>query len=366
MARRPETHASNLEGRVLEGKKNGLLWTVGKKLEAKPTSGGTFSVCYPVTGKDQKKAFLKATDVSLLTHGAGALDPLQRIHRATSEHLFERQILDLCNGNRMDKIVAALDYGELEFEIAGKSALVFYIIFEEAAGDVRSSAAQVGLETPAWFLTALHNVAVAVSQLHRTKISHNDIKPSNVLVFDDLLQKLADMGRATADDISGPWDSVHCVGDYGYVPPEMWGYKFDPERVLNKITFKSRAPCDIYLLGSLAYFFLTGEVLTPVMRGFLRPQHRPQNWNEDFEAVLPFLLTAHEHGMDSLKESIAHDWDKKYHKQLLELVPIISDLTCPDPRRRGDPKNKRRNASIYDLQRIVSIFDRLSKQVSIR
>lgn len=130
-----EGACSTLVGQELTGKK-GQAWKVIQKIERKKnSSGGRFSVGYLVEDSKGDKAFMKATDTSLL---AGASDPAAALQEATSEHLFERQILDFCQGSNMDKIVHAVDYGDTTIIHNSIREWVFFIIFELADGDSRS------------------------------------------------------------------------------------------------------------------------------------------------------------------------------------------------------------------------------------
>ncbi len=360
------SHADQLLGLKLSGTKRPGQWTVTSKIGVKPTTGGNFSVCYHVQHETGESAFLKATDVGLLTRFDAHSSPLERLFRATTEHRFEREILDVCLGNNMDRVVKALDYGEITLTFNNQNDIVFFIIFEAAVGDVRSTAVADAFESPKYVLRALHHVAVGIHQLHRKEIAHNDLKPSNVLVFQDSIQKVSDLGRATSNSIAGPWDPTHCVGDRGYVPPEQWGYKVDVDKMLHKIVFSFRAPSDLYMIGSLAYFFLSGASMTPVMMHYIRPEHRPENWTETFKDVLPYLQDAHANAMEALPDAIKQGWPDRYHSLLLELLPIVRELTNPDFTLRGDPQNRRRGMPIHNLQRIISRIDTLANKAQTK
>ena len=58
-----------------------------------------------------------------------------------------------------------------------------YIVFELASGDIRAEIERLPNFDLAWCLRSLHNATVGVQQLHSKDIAHQDIKPSNVLVF---------------------------------------------------------------------------------------------------------------------------------------------------------------------------------------
>ncbi len=209
-----------LEGMTLKGLKRGSSWNVLEKIDRKlGSTGGTFSVGYLVEDEAGEKAFMKATDIGLLVRGNGGL--LQKLNRATYEQTFERKFLDVCHGNNMDRIVRCLDYGELEMVYNDVQDVVFFLVFERAQGDVRTQILQSKRQELTWALYALHNLAIAIRQLHTADIAHNDIKPSNLLVFNEHLQKLADMGRATSGGVIGPYDLARCPGQLTYAAPEQ-------------------------------------------------------------------------------------------------------------------------------------------------
>ena len=360
-----DTAAAVLEGMTIPGSNRGE-WRAAVKLPAKPTSGGNFSVCYRVehVGTGQS-AFMKATDVGLMTRQDTQNDPLRRLMMAAAQFNFERSILELCAGNNLDRIVSALDHGQIEVEFKGARELVFYLVFEEAAGDVRADEFEMHRKSPSWIFRAMHNLSVAVQQLHSQEVAHNDIKPSNLLVFDAELQKLADFGRATATGLDSPLDGALGIGDLGYLAPEMMGYRRIPLMSGNKVAFEERAMSDIYLLGSMAFFFITGSALTPVFQRYLSPLHRHNAWTGTFAEVLPFLYDAHANAMTHIDQALQTDWSEADRRHVQRLGSMARELTQPDPAQRGDPTAGVRGARRENLQRYVSQLDRWAKEAQI-
>ena len=43
----------------------------------------------------------------------------------------------------------------------------------------------------------MHHIATGLFQLHSAAVAHQDLKPSNVLVFDHSISKVADLGSAS-------------------------------------------------------------------------------------------------------------------------------------------------------------------------
>ena len=243
--------------------------------------------------------------------------------------------------------------------------VVFFIIFELAEGDVRSQAIRSQREEFSWILHALHNLSVAVQQLHSAQISHNDIKPSNLLVFNKQLQKLADLGRATSNMTIGPWDGLPYCGDRTYVAPEFW-YPNTFPHTGGKIAFDVRRASDLYLLGSMAYFFITGQALTPILHSSLRPEHQPAQWSGRYEEVLPYVRSAFGSVIRYFEMELPKDKSGELLREASQLRTALVQLCDPDPTVRGYPISVNGISSRYSVEKYVSLFDRLSKSFRVR
>lgn len=317
-------------------------------------TGGNFSVAYRVQ-KGGKKAFLKAID---LTGPMKEHDPMGALHRVTSEHQFEVKILEICAGARMDKIVIALDSGQ---EKVGSNLgdLVPYLIFELADGDVRKRFRSVdeGVKL-GWWLRALHHAAVGLNQLHGKQITHQDVKPSNLLSFgSEEGFKLADLGRSTCEDVNGPLDELHFTGDRTYAPLEiLYGQ-------INDNNFQRRMACDCYMLGSMVFFFVTGLGATQQFINRLPVPNRPMpagTWQGTYAAMLPILQNVYTEMLEALHADMG---EGKVEEELLHLV---SELCNPDTALRGHPLERASGGNIYSLQRYISAFDRLARQAEVQ
>ena len=141
----------------------------------------------------EKEQFLKALDFSkAFKH----LDPARALQPLIEAYNFERDILKRCKS--LSRVVTAISDGTAR---VGESELdvVQYLVFELADGDLRSFRDVSGQFNTAWSLRSLHHVATALEQLHGQGIAHQDIKPSNILVFDGDSCKLSDLGRCVID-----------------------------------------------------------------------------------------------------------------------------------------------------------------------
>jgi len=235
--------AECLEGLELPGN-----WRVISILKRPNTStGGKFSVGYKVENSDGKTAYLKALDFSTAFQSS---DPARALEQLTSAYNFERDLLIRCKGRRLRRVVTPLADGFVNIN-AGFGPLnnVAYIIFELAVGDIRGQIEKWQQLDLAWVLRSLHHSATGLRQLHSTGIAHQDIKPSNILVFTGEGSKVADLGRASSMHCDSEIDQLQMPGDFSYSPPEQWyGWRHSQE-------FSSRYLYDLFALGSLIYFY---------------------------------------------------------------------------------------------------------------
>ena len=94
----------------------------------------------------------------------------------------------------------------------------------------------------------------AATELHESlgkPVTHRDIKPSNIMVTWDNVY-LIDLGIARSFSEEATADTRQ-FGTRSYAPPEQFGYKQTDVR------------SDVYALGMLLYFMLTGETPDPML-----------------------------------------------------------------------------------------------------
>ncbi|MGC8763419.1 MAG: protein kinase domain-containing protein [Acidobacteriota bacterium] len=95
----------------------------------------------------------------------------------------------------------------------------------------------------------LRGIAAGLHEAHKAGVIHRDLKPQNVILTPSGIPKILDFGIAHANlEESGELTQEgHFVGSPKYVSPEqIQGLPLDPRS-------------DIYALGLLAYFLLTGQ-----------------------------------------------------------------------------------------------------------
>jgi len=326
-------------------------WLVIEPLQTfQGQTGGFFSRGY-IVQKNGSRAFLKAMDL----HGP-MKQGLKAIENATRQFNFELELQSLCRDKRLANIVKLLENGEYQVknmpsddELLNK---VYYLIFELAdGGDIRRELNFNKCKSDSWKAFVLHRVAVALTQLHKNDIAHQDLKPSNVLSFrNENEYKLSDLGRSSSKKHAAPTDICPFPGDYNYAPPE-YHYGFIPSDYHDR-----RYGSDAYLLGSMISFLYCG--LGAIN---LTMMNLPKNYQEEtgsFSDVLPFLINAHTKSLLYLKPNFPSE-------QADALAEIYFQLCHPDPQVRGHPVTRSLPGKQIGLERYVSRFDLIAKKLKI-
>ena len=339
--------AEKLEGITLNGE-----WLVGPRTPRNPNgTGGNFSQSYTAQNVAGRKVFIKALDFSkALGPGINQTLALQQL---TEEFNFEKSIAELCSSKSMDRVIRAIGSGtaDVDSSLLGQ---VPYLIFESADRDVRAHLDKdKNAELIAWKLRALHHIATGLKQLHSADIAHQDVKPSNVLVFEKQdqgqISKLGDLGRASRQTGTSPFDSLDWAGDPKYAPPEV-AYKYS-----DRNWYKRRIAYDIYMLGSLVSFLFSRTTATAVLFHRLPLQFWPAEWGGTFEEVVPYLENAFTDVLQSFSEQLPA-------KLANELSEIYGYLCQPDPRKRGYPGQALNKIA---LERFITRFDVMARKASL-
>jgi eukaryotic-like serine/threonine-protein kinase len=121
-------------------------------------------------------------------------------------------------------------------------------------------------------LDIIIQIAEALEHAHARGLIHRDVKPKNVMITEDGVAKLADMGlaREAADKEAAQMEAGRAYGTPYYISPEQIRGELD-------IDFRA----DIYSLGGMFYHMVTGrvpfEAATPsaVMHKHLKEQLVP-------------------------------------------------------------------------------------------
>jgi eukaryotic-like serine/threonine-protein kinase len=317
-------------------------------------TGGQFSCSYKVE-RDGQIAFLKALDYSKADEMARLMgtDIPTALNALTQAYLFERNLLQECKRKRMDRIVMALDDGEVRVD-PGTFGVVNYLIFEPADGDVRTHLSLTRDLDTVWILRCLHHTATGLHQLHSAKVAHQDTKPSNVLVFDNETSKVADLGCASIQGTVSPRDQYECAGDMTYAPPEILYHSIDPD------WSRRRQAADVFHLGSMVVFFFCGVSMTAKILENMPPDHWYQVWGGTYAQVLAEVRNAFGLALQQFAASVPGE---RLRDVLRETV---SQLCDPDPLQRGHPSSRiGRVSNPYSLERYITLFSLLAQRAAI-
>ena len=332
--------AAQLVGMTLSGG-----WQVTKAIPRQASgTGGNFS-CGFFCVRNGNGAYVKALDFSEIHQNSK--DVVSDLRRQTTLFEFERNVLIKCQS--LSKVITILDHGQVT---VGQFQVPYLILELAGEGDLRSQANRMKRLNLAWRLRSMHHISVGLRQLHERGIAHQDVKPSNVLTFENEGSKLTDLGRSSQMGVSGPHDHRPIAGDKTYGPPELlYG---DTSGDWNCRRFA----CDAYHLGSMIAFFETGVPIWPQIEGRLKPTFHHLSWSGGYSRVLPYIKAVHDEVVRDFETRV----DTEYREDLSE---IVRQLCEPDPILRGHPRNRIGVGNPYSLERYVSILDRLALRAEV-
>src|SRR4051812_16563651 len=132
------------------------------------------------------------------------------------------------------------------FDIETDDENVLIVMEYVPGGTLKDALARGPLPREAAF-KVLRGVASAVDYAHQHDIVHRDIKPANILMGTDGRAKLADLGIATAAEVTSITRTGSVLGTASYMAPE-------------RLDGQPGGPAvDVYGLAAVAYETLTGR-----------------------------------------------------------------------------------------------------------
>ena len=147
---------------------------------------------------------------------------------------------------REPRLLASLNHPNIVTILtAEKQENVFFIVMEFVPGEtLETIIARDGALDVARALDYTCQICNAVDHAHRQGVLHRDLRPSNVLVADSGMLKVADFGTSRFLEIAAHGTTV--IGSPPYMAPEQFH---------GKAVFAS----DIYSLGVTMYQMMTGD-----------------------------------------------------------------------------------------------------------
>jgi len=347
----PPTAAESLLGLTLAGG-----WLVTERAaRAAGATGGTFSVGY-FAERDGQRAFVKALDYAKAFSSTQASTP-EILQYMTAAFTFEKAVLERCREKKMRRVALPIATGSVD--VAGSAAMsrVDFLILEVAERDMRAHIDASTDFDAAWRIRTLHQATSALRQLHAELIAHQDLKPSNLLVFQNDGAKITDFGRSSRQGHASPHDQICCAGDKGYSAPELlYGHELSDWK-------RRRLGNDVFMLGSLLHFLITSTSATSAILSHLHSSHRPKNWAGSYADVLPYVREAFNRATVIFLETAS----KVVSPALAQnLTTILCELCEPDPYLRGDPKNRGTHRDQLSLERYVTRFNVIASRLEMR
>ena len=158
-----------------------------------------------------------------------------------------KQTLDFGELLREPRLLATLDHPNIVTILtAERQSNVFFIVMEFVPGETLETI--ITREGPLDLSRALDftcQVSNAVDHAHRHNVLHRDLRPSNMLITENGLLKVADFGTSRFLEIAAHGTTV--IGSPPYMAPEQ----FEGKAVF---------PSDLYSLGVTMYQMLTGAL----------------------------------------------------------------------------------------------------------
>jgi len=244
-----------------------------------------------------------------------------------------KQTVDFGELLREARLLASLNHPNIVAILtAEKQENVFFIVMEFVPGETLETiiAREGALDLPR-ALDYICQICNAVDHAHRHGVLHRDLRPSNVLVAESGMLKVADFGTSRFLEIAAHGTTV--IGSPPYMAPEQFH---------GKAVFAS----DIYSLGVTMYQMLTGILpydapapadLDKLMSGELVSPPRLKN------PSIPKLIS------DIVMHAMAPEVGARYQRpaELLEDVLAARGSTAPrrtPPRTDGGARGSRDEA----------------------
>lgn len=239
---------------------------------------------------------------------------------------------------REPRLLASLDHPNIVTILtAEKQQKVFFIVMEYVPGEtLETIIAQEGALDLPRALDYTCQICNAVDHAHRHGVLHRDLRPSNVIVTDRGLLKVADFGTSRFLEIAAHGTTV--IGS----PPYM-----APEQFQGKAVFAS----DIYSLGVTMYQMMTGTLpydtpapadLERLMRGELVSGPRLKN------PKIPKAIN------DIVLKAMAAEIPSRYQRARDLLTDLLSSQDAPARRAPRTPRQAAADATIVETDDIQS------------
>src|SRR3954466_15863903 len=234
-----------------------------------------------------------------------------------------KQALDFSELLREPRLLASLNHPNIVTILtAERQDNIFFIVMEFVPGEtLETIIARDGPLDVARALDYTCQISNAVDHAHRQGVLHRDLRPSNVLVADSGMLKVADFGTSRFLEIAAHGTTV--IGSPPYMAPEQFH---------GKAVFAS----DIYSLGVTMYQMLTGMLpydtpapadLDKLMSGELVSPPRMKN------PAIPKTIS------DIVMRAMAPEITDRYQRAPDLLSDVLAASAAAQPRRTPQPSS---------------------------
>ena len=240
---------------------------------------GSYGVIYSVFKKNEKKLYALK---KIIAHTLNEIDEFTK----------EFELVHSCEHKNIMKI-----YG-ICLRILDSTTYALYVLMEYSNGDwdkeIRMHLQQRKNYTEIELINILYQLTKALLFMQeKLKVSHRDIKPQNILTFNDSIYKLADFGEAKEVKISKQLNTLR--GTELYMSPALYdGLKHEKDDVSHN-PFKS----DVFSLGFCLLYaaalnfnllYEIRDVKDMKIINIILHKHLKKNYSEKFISIIGKML----------------------------------------------------------------------------
>jgi len=216
--------------------------------------------------------------------------------------------------------IATLDHRNLVYALdAGHDGKVYFLVTELVDGiDLRRQVLRYGPLNEVAAASVVAQAARGLAHAHARGFIHRDVKPGNLLVREDGLVKVSDLGLAGSVLDPESMKPGRVVGTMDYMAPEQI---LRPDRV--------QPAADMYGLGCTLYFALCGRVPFP---GGKRSEKRRRQLEEMPDPIRSLAPKVSEEFAAVVQKMMAKDVADRYQtaEEVLEAVhPWLTGALVP-------------------------------------